>query len=122
MPWNTTRVCVFSQSVRPNWFKFNVEDPHTYKNTSVHPKKVFVKLKFVLILFYFIFLLFLFIYYWILFSSLCFFFLSKIPFIGQNPTYFFIVFSFSKLSLAKSHNAYKCLSNFYFKTNYLFYF
>ena len=35
MPWNATRVCVFSQSVRPNWFKFDVEDPHTYKNTSM---------------------------------------------------------------------------------------
>ena len=30
-----TRVCVFSQPVRPNWFKFDVEDPHTYKNTSI---------------------------------------------------------------------------------------
>ena len=35
MPWNTTKVCVFSQSVRPNWFKFDVEAPHTYKNTSM---------------------------------------------------------------------------------------
>ena len=35
MPWNVTRVCVFSQSVCPNWFKFDVEDPHTYKNTSM---------------------------------------------------------------------------------------
>ena len=35
MSWNATRVCVFSQSVRPNWFKFDVEDPHTYKNTSM---------------------------------------------------------------------------------------
>ena len=35
MPWNATRVCVFSQSIRPNWFKFDVEDPHTYKNTSM---------------------------------------------------------------------------------------
>ena len=35
MPWNATRLYVFSQSVRPNWFKFDVEDPHTYKNTSM---------------------------------------------------------------------------------------
>ena len=35
MPWNATRVCIFSQSVCPNWFKFDVEDPHTYKNASV---------------------------------------------------------------------------------------
>ena len=35
MPWNATRVCVFSQSVRLNWFKFDVKDPYTYKNTSM---------------------------------------------------------------------------------------
>ena len=35
MPLNATRVCVFSQFVHPNWFKFDVEDPHTYKNTSM---------------------------------------------------------------------------------------
>ena len=35
MPWNATRVCIFSQSISPNWFKFDVEDPHTYKNTSM---------------------------------------------------------------------------------------
>ena len=35
MPWNATRVCVFSKFVRQNWFKFDVEDPHTYKNTSM---------------------------------------------------------------------------------------
>ena len=35
MPLNANRVCVFSQFVRPNWFKFDVEDPHTIKNTSM---------------------------------------------------------------------------------------